>query len=326
MVKKVCIGIDLGGTEIKYGIVDIEGNVYWNSKKPTKALSSSKEVLQNIVDAGFEALNFAKEHSLEVLAVGLGTPGLVENCNTVVGEATNITGWKNISLGSEISNKLNLPTFIGNDAEMMGLGEFNASKEESDDTIIYITLGTGIGGAIFINGKLFQGHFGAGGELGVIPMIINNEVKNWEDIASTAAMVRLYKKESKLNESEFSINGKIIIKKFFEGEKLAIDVVETTTNYIAMGIAGYINIFNPKKIVIGGGVSQAGDFFINKIKQHIPKYVLSECYAKVEVEVAKLGNKAGFIGAGVFALKKSISIVEKYDYYKSLKRIDETDK
>ena len=151
MAKKVCIGIDLGGTEIKYGIVDIEGNVFWNSKKPTKALSSSKEVLQNIVDAGFEALNFAKELSLEVVAVGLGTPGLVENCNIVVGEATNINGWKDLALGSIISNKLNLPTFIGNDAEMMGLGEFYTSKEESNNTVLIIVIAS-IAGIIVIGG------------------------------------------------------------------------------------------------------------------------------------------------------------------------------
>jgi len=297
------IGIDLGGTSIKYGLVGQNKKVYWNSKKPTKAQTSSQEVIDNILRAIIETTNQAKQLNFRVKSIGIGTPGLVKDNKTIIGGAYNIADWINIPLGNIVSEKMKLPVFVGNDADMMGIGEFAASQSASDDTVLFITLGTGIGGAIFIKGEIFTGHYGFGGELGVFPMLMNGEVVKWEDIASTSAMVNFYKKQCH-NDIKDKVNGKFITKKYFEQEPLALQIIEKSSEYIALGLAGYINALNPKKVVIGGGISGAGEFFINKIKEKVKLFAIKECLDNVQIEPAKLGNKAGFIGAALFALKK----------------------
>lgn len=303
---KVAIGIDIGGTAIKYGLVGVDGSVFWSSERPTRAKSSRKEVESNILSAAKEAQQAAKSLKLKVNSVGVGTPGLVNNQNLVLGGADNIVNWVNVPLGELVRNHLDLPTFVANDADMMAMGEFVLNKE-GKDTIIYITLGTGIGGAIFVNGELFQGHNGLGGELGVFPMIVNDRVLNWEDVASTSALIKMYKDRCKDEQLKPKINGKYILKKYHEDELLAKDVISVFTEFVAMGLAGYVNVFNPKKIIIGGGISAAGEFFIEKIKLGVEKFAIKECYKDVEILAAKLENNAGFIGAGIYANKKLIN-------------------
>lgn len=299
---KIGIGIDLGGTAIKYGLVDIEGKVYWNSKKPSNAKSSSKEVLQNILNAVEECVEIAKELKLKVESIGIGTPGLIKNGDVVLGETKNIKNWKGTAIASFISKQLKLETYVGNDADMMGLGEFKFTEGSNKDVVVFITLGTGIGGAIFIDGKLFQGQFGLCGELGAFPLVVNDKVFAWEDKASTSALVNMYKVAKNIDESDVSIDGKYIITKYLEGESEAIEVLGKSTDYIAMGIAGFVNVFNPKKVVIGGGISEAGEFYFDIINHKVQKYVMKECFENVKIVKAELGNNAGFIGAGIFGL------------------------
>ena len=303
MSKKVGIGIDLGGTAIKYGLVTEDGTVVWNSKKPTNANSSREEIEQNILDAVFECIANCKQLNFEAVSVGIGTPGLVKDKNIILGAAFNLKDWENVPLGTIIQEKVNLPTFIANDADMMGLGEFTSGGCKSD-TIVYITLGTGIGGALFINGDLFQGHFGLGGELGVMPMVINDEVLNWEDVASTTAMVQLYQTQCDVSIKD-KVDGKFITQRFNEGESLAIKVVNQIVKNVALGVASYVNILNPKKVVIGGGISNAGEFFIDKIKENVQQYAYKECMKNVSIERAKLGNTAGLVGAAIFGLNNN---------------------
>ena len=301
MKAKVGIGIDLGGTAIKYGLVDENGNILWRAEKPTKANISRESIVENISEAAFQVIEKSKELGLEVVSIGIGTPGLVKDKNVVIGGADNLADWENIPLGELIATQVKLPTFVANDGDLMAIAEF--SKHGAvNDTFLFFTLGTGIGGAMFINGELFQGHFGLGGELGVFPMIVNNEVLNWEDVASTAAMVKSYK-EKCLDNIKERIDGKYITKKYFEGEHLAQDVISEMTDYVAMGVAGYINALNPKKIIIGGGITTSGPFFIDIVREKVSKYALKACYENVEIEAAKLANDAGLVGAGIYGLK-----------------------
>lgn len=297
------IGIDLGGTAIKYGVVGVNGEVYWSSEKPTNAAISRKEVEYNIISAATDALTEAGKIGLKINSIGVGTPGLVEDQNIVLGGADNIADWVNVPLGEIIESFVKLPTFVANDADMMAMGDFTLNGEKND-TIVYITLGTGIGGALFINGELFQGYFGLGGELGVLPMVVNDKVLNWEDVASTSALIKMYKMNCKDNELKSKIDGKFILKKFIENDKIAHKVISRYTDLVGMGIAGYVNIFNPKKIVIGGGISASGEFFIEKIRSSVLKYAIKECYQNVQISAANLGNNAGFVGAGIYGLKQ----------------------
>lgn len=300
MIKEVGIGVDLGGTAIKCGLVTTDGMVIWNTKKTAYANSSRKEIEQSVSDAVYECLENAKKIDVKVVSVGIGTPGLVRDKNIILGAAFNLSNWENVPLGTLIEEKVNLPTFIANDADMMGLGEYSSAGYKNE-TIVFLTLGTGIGGALFINGKLFQGHFGLGGELGVMPLVVNEDVINWEDIASITAMVNLYQKHCDPSVKD-KINGEFITLRFNEGEALAVEVVNRIARNVALGVASFINILNPKRIVIGGGISDAGDFFIIKIKENIKQFALKECLENVSIERAKLGNTAGLIGAAIFGL------------------------
>ncbi len=299
MTTQAGIGIDIGGTSIKYGIVNIEGKVYWEAKKPTKAKTSRHEVEQNIIDAAKDAYSKANELGLSIKSIGVGTPGLVTNDGTVLGGADNIIDWDNLPLRQLLHNQLSLPVYVKNDADMMAIGEIYTTKTKTTTAILF-TLGTGIGGAMIINGQLFSGHFGLGGELGVFPMMIDGKVQNWEEVASTTAMVNWYK--NKCPHIEEEINGNYIVLKYLENEQLAIETINHFSHLVGMGIAGYINVFNPEMVVIGGGISEAGDFFIEKIKMHISKYALKPCLQDVEIILAKLGNRAGLIGAGIYGL------------------------
>ncbi|TNJ46041.1 ROK family protein [Tamlana fucoidanivorans] len=302
MIKNAVIGVDLGGTAIKYGLINEDKEILWSASKPSKASVSASEVVDNILDSIQEAVKKSKELELGVVSIGLGTPGLVEKSNIVVGGANNIKGWSNIPLGKILSIRTGIKTFIANDADMMGLGEFTLAPNYQHDSMLFITLGTGIGGAIFINGELFNGHYGLGGELGLLPIVVDGQRSYWEDIASTSAMVREYEKVA-LKASD-NINGEYIVDKYFKKDPIAIEIIDRITQYIGVGLAGYVNIFNPKRIIIGGGVSQAGSFFIDKIKRYTKENALKESYNGVDIQVAKLGNKAGFFGAGLFAFKK----------------------
>jgi glucokinase len=305
MKNTIGIGIDIGGTFIKYGIVDAKGKAYWETKRPTQAQTSQQQIIQNIITSAKEALTQAKSLGLNSKSIGIGTPGLVDKNGMILGGADNLIDWVQVPLKAIVEEAIGLPTSLANDADMMAMGEYSQSKTKAA-TVIFITLGTGIGGAMIINGQLFQGHFGLGGELGVFPMLLEGKVQNWEDIAATSAMVKRYQSRCYDEELKGKVNGEYIIQKYLEGEGLAKEIIEESTNYIAMGIAGYVNIFNPQRIIIGGGISDAGDFFIEKIKEKVKLYAFEPCLKGVQISAATLGNRAGFIGAGVLGLERAI--------------------
>ncbi|MCD0472341.1 ROK family protein [Flavobacterium sp. JAS] len=301
-MKNSSIGVDIGGTIIKYGLIDTSGKLIWASNKPTNAKTSKKKVINNILEIIRDCIGIADSLKLNILSIGVGSPGLINNNNVILGGAENIKDWNNIPLGEIIFNRFGILTKVCNDADAMAMGEYELSFKDNE-TNIYITLGTGIGGAIFINGNLFQGHNGLGGELGVIPIIIGNQHYYWEDLASTTGLVKLYKSKLGITDLSLEINGKYIANEYNKGNIIALETVNIFTEYIAMGLAGYVNIFNPKRIIIGGGITESNIDFLEKIRTHIKKYAIKECLEGVEIVLATLGNNAGLIGAALNSLK-----------------------
>ncbi|WP_242203536.1 ROK family protein [Aestuariivivens insulae] len=297
----VGIGIDIGGTMIKYGLVDIQGQLVWASEKPTEANVSKERVITNVLEAVNEVLRASESKGLNVKSVGIGSPGLVNDSSVILGGADNIKDWKHVALGEIVSGKTNLFTKVCNDADAMAMAEFKLNCNEND-TVVFITLGTGIGGAIFINGTPFQGHYGLGGELGVLPIIVGETHCYWEDIASTSALVKLYKKKLGTDIALPNINGKYIVDQYQKGDKIAKKTLQIFIDYVAMGLAGYVNIFNPKAIIIGGGLSESEVNFMEDIKKQVEKYAIKECFYGVDILPARLGNQAGLIGAALNGL------------------------
>jgi glucokinase len=227
-----------------------------------------------------------------------------------MGGADNLSGWENIDLGEIFSSKFNVPVLADNDANVMGLGEvaFGSAKDCTD--VIFITVGTGIGGAIVAGGKLYGGYKNRGAELGHVTINTKGVDCNCggrgclEAYASTQALIEQYAKATGKNVE--AVDGHYIVKKFHEGEKEAVKCMEEHTDYLGHGIAGFINTFAPQKVVIGGGISEAGQFYIDMIKKSALDYAMPDCSPNTDVVGATLGNNAGCLGAASMVFKNVI--------------------
>jgi len=304
--KKYAVGIDLGGTFIKFALVAESGEILYTSKLSIGSSSTRDDILATIGKAIELTIEDATKKEISVSGVGIGSPGLC--CDgIVVGGADNLNGWVDVHLTEIFSAKFNLPILIDNDANVMGLGEavFGAARDCTD--VIFLTVGTGIGGAIIADGKLYGGYKNRGTEMGHVTIDHKGIACNCggrgclEAYASTAALLRQYAETSGLNENE--IDGFYLVQKFREGETAAVKCMEEHTDYLGHGIAGFINTFAPQKVVIGGGISESGQFYIDMIKKSAKSYAMPDCAANTDVVAATLGNKAGCLGAASLIFK-----------------------
>ena len=306
-MKRYAIGIDLGGTSVKYALIDDEGVFHFQGRVPSKADISAEAVVGQILYSVNEVNAYAVSNGLKVDGIGIGTPGIVDATSRIVmGGAENIKGWENVYLADLIEKETKLPVMVGNDANMMGLGEtrFGAGKGMTD--VVFITVGTGIGGAVVIDGKLFGGYANRGTELGHVPLIANGEkcacgaTGCLEHYASASALVRMFISEAPAygySIPEGGVDGELIVRLYKEYHPLAVDCLRKHCHYLGQGIAGFINIFSPQLGVIGGGLSDAGQFYIDMVKEEALKNAMPDCAVNTDIVSAGLGNKAGSLGA-----------------------------
>ena len=305
------IGIDLGGTSIKYALVDKAGNSFFEGKLPSFASVSAAKVMEQLIKAATLLKDEAAKQDWNVLGIGLGTPGIVDETNRIVlGGAENIIGWENIDVASLMEKQMSLPVGVGNDANLMGLGETKYGAGRGCTHVVFLTVGTGIGGAVIIDGKLFNGYANRGTELGHVPLIANGEhcacgaVGCLEYYASTSALTRRFSILAKEQNLSFDteINGELIVRLYHEDFPLAVECMNEHFYYLGRGIAGFVNIFSPQRIVIGGGVAESGSFYLEKIRAVFKKHVIADCALNTKIVAAELGNKAGLIGAASLIL------------------------
>lgn len=275
---------------------------------PTEADTCAEKVIQNLIFSIQYILEYAHENNINPIGIGIGIPGIVDKSHRIVVVANNIIGWSNILLADKIEKLFFLPVCINNDANLMGLGEqtFGAAKNYSD--VLFLTIATGIGGSIIINDKLFSGYDNRGSELGHIPLFADGiecscgSIGCLEAYASTTALIQQFKKRCPNFESDLSeeINGRLIVKLYHENNQCAIESLNEHCRFLAQGIAGLVNVFSPQRVVLGGGISESGVFYIEKIKAEFKRFVIPACEVHTEIIPAKLGNKAGILGAAQF--------------------------
>lgn len=308
------IGIDLGGTNIAGGIVDTEGRILYKKSVPTLR---SRGALAVIGDIAALCTALYTEFGLQknaISAVGVGVPGLVERQSGVIFFSNNL-GWDNLPIRDMLEKAVGLPVRLENDASVAGIAEFAAGVSRGTNNSLFITLGTGVGGGVIIDGKLFTGAHCAGTELGHFPFNIDGELCScglrgcWETYASASALIRMGKEAAERDPqsriaaiagSTYQIDAKAVVAAAKEGDPAARDVFDRYCYYVAMGIAGLINIFDPEIVVIGGGVSGAGEFLLNPVREIVKAHTvaISE-QARPRIELASLGNDAGIIGAAM---------------------------
>ncbi len=298
--ERYAAGIDLGGTFVKYALVSESGEILFDGKLPVGGKATREDTLEAIQNSIQHVVDEAAQKGVELQGIGIGSPGIV--CDGVVlGGADNLDRWENIDLNKIYSEVFGLPVFADNDANVMGLGEvaFGAAKDCTD--VVFITVGTGIGGAIVMNGQLYGGYKNRGAELGHVPIQHDGIDCNCggrgclEAYASTTALIQQY--AEKTGKDAADIDGYYIVRKFKENEPEAVDCMQDHTGYLGHGIAGFINTFAPQKVVIGGGISEAGPFYIDMIKESAFRYAMPDCSVNTEIVAAILGNNAGCMGA-----------------------------
>lgn len=313
--KEAYIGVDLGGTSIKCGAIEVAGNILIDNKRPTESGISAEHILGNITASINDTRKVVEADGYKVKAVGIGSPGVIDiTTGKVLGEADNLSEWNGLNLAEAISNTVDLPVFVDNDANLMGLGEFRFGGDYSDTgNIVFLTIGTGIGGAIFINGELYRGANFAAGELGGQIIQLEGETGFWEDFASTSAMVHTFRNElERLGVSSEGVDGKYIYRRYVDKNALAVRIFEEHTRRVGMGVATLVNIFNPEGVIVGGGISESGDEYFNLIRKSTSQYSMPACFAGVKILPARLGNKAGFMGAAHYAylrIKKAPDLI-----------------
>jgi len=307
---KYAIGVDLGGTSIKYGLVDQDGKLVYENIVPTGADEGAEAVIIRLISAVEDVRQYAKRNDILPVGIGVGTPGIVDRTNRIVlGGADNIVGWSQVPLSDRLETACHLPVIISNDANLMGLGEqaYGAARDCSD--VLFITVGTGIGGAIIINNQLFGGYDNRGTELGHIPLFADGiacscgSVGCLEAYASTGALIQQFKDRCNQIGVILSdeITGKYIIELYLQHVPVAVESVHEHCRFLGRGIAGLVNIFSPQRVVIGGGISESGPFYIEKVNEYYQQYVMPDCGVNTQLCPASLGNRAGILGAARWA-------------------------
>lgn len=308
-MKKYVFGVDIGGTTVKLGLFDVEGNVLDKWEIPTRTEESGSLILPDIADSIREKM---KQIDADAVAgVGVGAPGPIDG-EGVVHRAVNL-GWGTFSIKDTLERLLNMPVMAGNDANVAALGEMWMGGGQGCKDLVVVTLGTGVGGGIIIGGKMLTGATGAGGEIGHIHVDdAEEEVCGCgnkgclEQYSSATGITRLANKmlaESK--QDSVLRNGEVSAKTVFDAVKekdaLAIKVAEKFGKYLGDALAGIAGVVNPEAIVIGGGVSKAGEILIDYIRPHFEKNVFHGS-REVKFSLATLGNDAGIYGAAKLVL------------------------
>lgn len=310
------VGIDLGGTNTKIGILDIQGNIFKSTIIKTLSAEGAESTLTRIWEA---AKNLAIELNIEIKdlkGIGIGIPGPVIN-QSVVAFFANFPWGTNVEIKKMMENISGVETRLDNDVNIIALGEARYGAAKGSSTSVTIALGTGIGGGIYIEGKLISGFAGAGGEVGHMKLVKNGRLCGcgqngcFEAYASATGLVREATSRLTVNKNNMlysmidgdieRLEAKDIFDAAKKGDKFSMDLVDYEAEYLAMGIGNILNIINPEKVVLGGGVAMAGDILLSPMKKKLEKYALGVTLENLEIVQGVLGNEAGIKGAvGLF--------------------------
>lgn len=307
------IGVDVGGTGVQAGVVTEEGKIINTCSMPTDRSADYTVLMKNIAELIETVVSSARLGMDDIKSIGIGFPSAVDDKKGEVVYTANIN-LSNAPVVAELKKYIDKPVYIGNDANCAALGEYFALGDESISNFVAITLGTGIGGGIIIDKKLYTGSNGSAGELGHIRLVANGEKCScgrdgcWECYASATALVRESIKAAEENKNSALYknivsnggrsNGKLIFDTADSGDETAIAVIDSYIKYIAEGIIDIINIFQPSVIAIGGGVSRQGDKLLNPIKKYIEGRTYGAPFiTPCTLTMASLGNDAGIVGA-----------------------------
>ena len=308
------IGIDLGGTNIAVGIVDKDGKIVSKTSSPTPAQGDYKEIVAAMVNLSKQLVKDSGFQLSDIDAVGIASPGSIDYKKNSVAYANNLK-FNDSPVGDEFQSLWNVPVILENDANAATYGEYMINGNNAG-VFAAITLGTGVGSGVIIDGKVFRGSNGAGVEIGHTTLVHNGlpctcgKKGCWEVYAAATALVRQTKEAiekhpeslmAKLADERGKVNGRTAFDAAKQGDAVAKEVVDNYICYVADGLVNIVNTFQPNKVVIGGGISNEGEYLLAPIREYVKKYDYNKLFTRVEIEAATLFNDAGIIGAALLA-------------------------
>ena len=313
MGKKYAFGVDVGGTTVKIGLFDKEGCVLDKWEIPTNKENDGASILPDVAKSLQQKMKEKGIGEDDLAGIGVGAPGAVDDEGTLVGGAVNI-GWKPFNIPKVLNAYINVPVKAANDANAAAFGEMWQGGGKGYTSMVAVTLGTGVGGGIIINGNILTGATGAGGEIGHIHNEDNETeecgCKNkgcLEQYASATGIVRLAKRRLAKDDKpsvlrEGTLSAKSVFDAVKAGDEVAMEIAGQFGEYLGKGLAAVAGVVNPEVFVIGGGVSKAGEILISYVEPWFQKYAFQQCRG-AKFALAKLGNDAGIFGAAGLILR-----------------------
>lgn len=304
MATQLYAGIDLGGTNIKYGLVDRHARIIHNNSTPTG--SGRQVILKQFAAIASELEQIAAEARCEVFTIGVGSPGIVDTAKgKVVGGSPNVSGWRGTDIKKSLEKASGLEVCVDNDANVMALAEHRFGAGKGKASGLYITVGTGLGSGIILNNAIWRGAWFAGAELG-------HSIINFDGVpcqCGKRGCLEMYVNAASFGqyyEGKVPAGGgsKFIFDLAKRGDKSAVAAIKKSAEYLAIGLGSALEVLNPEIVVIGGGVASGGEIYFGTIRRSISKYASQASIKGVRIVPAQLGNDAGMIGAALLPLER----------------------
>lgn len=318
--KPLAAAVDLGGSKILSVVADARGKVVSRDLRDTLAAQGPEAVIREILGSLRQVIAEAGVKASRIGGIGLGAPGVLSPEMGVVFTSPNLPGWQDVPLRDIVAREMGLPVWLINDAKAAALGELSFGAARGARNFIYVTISTGIGGGIVIDGKIYSGAGGTAGEVGHMtiaddgPRCTCGNRGCWEQMASGTALAREAKR--RIGEGAVSVileyaggdiervTAETVSLAFDRGDALARELVARASHYLGVGFANLVNIFNPELIVVGGGLANMGDKLFVPAYREAGQRAFKESYRAVRFARAELGADAGVLGAAALALGK----------------------
>ncbi|WP_091272580.1 ROK family glucokinase [Alteribacillus persepolensis] len=315
MQHQYLLGIDIGGTSVKLGLFTQTGQLVNKWSIPTDKSKKGAFIVRDIAASVREQLAAEGIKQTQCIGAGVGVPGFVDIENGCVDFAVNI-GWKDYPIVDILSDSLGIPTAVDNDANLAAAGEYWQGAGVGAENIVLFTLGTGVGGGVIVKGDIVHGSSGMGGEVGHVTVIPEggapcncHKTGCLETVASATGIVRLAKEQAEKHKQSLlyakkeqeTLTAKAVFEAAASGDSAAESVIDESIYYLGLAAANIANVLNPEKIVIGGGVAQAGEQLLAPLRRHYRTFALENVYNDTAFTLAELGNDAGVTGAAWLA-------------------------
>jgi glucokinase len=307
-MKSAAIGVDIGGTKIHFALVDDEGKIVYQEIIPTEAMQGADYVLKNLLSGIEKMYEVAKTRSdISLIGIGIGSAGQIDfSTGTVAYAGATLPGWTGMPIRRVVETQFPLPVIVDNDVNVIAIAEKHFGAARQLNSFVCLALGTGVGGAIVEDGRLIRGAFGGAGELGHVSVNFSGPLCSscgnygcLELYASGTGISRLAIEMTSAYPGVISWepNSREVIKAWLNGDPHAAQIMDTVIMALSTGISGFIHTFNPQAVIIGGGISIAGDAFFKAIRKETARRTAPAMWKTVELIPSSVGVNSGVIGA-----------------------------